>query len=104
MNDGQIVSALLSLIACFMIACRIDKMVRGVTLSAVFYQHAALAAGLFGSFLLTFTRHADWSTASVVAGVVVFLTLSVQRWRHGAPEGTTRPADLQDTRPMEHQT
>lgn len=101
MNEGQVVSALLCLVACFMIACRIDKMVRGVTLSLVFYQHAALAAGLFGSFLLTFTRHAEWATASTVTGVVVFLGLSLQRWRHGAPEGTTRPGDLQDTRPME---
>lgn len=104
MNEGQIVSALLCLVACFMIACRIDKMVRGVTLAMVFYQHAALAAGLFGSFLLTFTRHAAWSTASVVAGVVVFLALSVQRWRHGAPEGTTRPGELQDAQSVERQT
>lgn len=101
MNAAYIVTGMLTLIGCFMIACRVDKMVRGVTMPSVFVQHAAVGLGLFGGFILMFTEFSDWSPASIAAGVVAFFAFSLKRWRQGAPEGTTKPGEL-DSR-MLHQ-
>lgn len=93
---GHIISMLLSLVACFMLLCRVDKMVKGVTKPSVFIQHAVLALSLFGSAVLNFTDFDDWSPAAMAAGIVAFFFFSINRWRHQAPEGTTKPAPLDD--------
>lgn len=89
-------SAGLALPACYMLACRIEKMRPGVTQPAIFWQHAALAMGLFTSFLLTFSeRWNDLALAPTTIGVIAFLGVSTKRWARGAPEDTaTKPGDL----------
>lgn len=72
------------------IACRLHRMSRGTQL-AVRAQHALLFAGLLWSIVVP-TRFA---VLPVLAGVVAFLMLSAKRWKRGAPEDTTRPADLE---------
>ncbi len=94
MNWAYIVTGLLTLAGCFMIACRVEKMVKGVTMPAIFVQHALVGCGLFGGFVLMFTDFSDWSPASIAAGIVAFFIISLRRWRGGAPEGTTKPSDL----------
>lgn len=91
---GHIVATALALVACFMLLCRVDKMVKGTTKYSVFLQHALLALSLFGSAVLNFTEFDDWSPASMAAGVVCFFFFSVNRWRKGAPDGTTKPMEL----------
>lgn len=90
------VSIIVSLVACYLVLCRIDKMERGKTRGAIFLQHALLGAGLFGSVLLDFTRWNDLSGASASAGVLAFLIFSFRRWRHGAPEDTSSPMPLDE--------
>ena len=88
MNWMIAVSLGLTLSTCFVVACRIDKMLKGTTRPVIFYQHALLALGFFGSFVLGFTQWADLSEASSAAGVLLFFLLSANRWRHKAPEDT----------------
>lgn len=89
-----LLSFFIVLAACFVVACRIDKMLKGVTKPWVFIQHAALGLGLLGGGLLSFTRWADLSVGSAALGVLVFFVISRHRWRHGAPEGTSRPMEM----------
>lgn len=103
MNAAYIVTGLLTLAGCFMIACRVDKMMKGVTMPGVFIQHALVGLGLFGGFVLMFTEFSDWSPASIAAGIVSFFVFSLKRWRGGAPEGTTKPAEL-DEQSLRHVT
>lgn len=93
---GHIVSTLLALVGCFLLACRVDKMVKGETKPSVFLQHALLALALFVSAVLNFTEFDDWSPAVMAAGVVAFFFFSVNRWRYRAPDGTTKPAPLDE--------
>ncbi len=94
MNWAYTVTGLLALAGCFMIACRVEKMVKGVTLPSIFIQHAMVGLGLFGGFVLLFTDYHEWSPASIAGGIVAFFVFSLRRWQRGAPEGTTKPADL----------
>lgn len=94
---GHIVATVLALVGCFMMLCRVDKMVKGTTKAAVFLQHALLALALFGSAVLNFTEFDDWSPASMAAGVVAFFLFSVNRWNYRAPDGTTKPAPLDES-------
>lgn len=89
-----LLSFMIVLAACFVVACRVDKMLRGVTKPGVFIQHAALGLGLFGGGLLSFTRWADLAIGAAALGVLVFFVISRQRWKHGAPEGTSKPMEL----------
>lgn len=91
---GQFVAGALSLVGCFVLLCRVDKMLKGVTKPIVFAQHAVLAVGLFGGFLLNVTGEGAWAAASIAAGVLSFFLMSMGRWRHAAPEGTAKPGDL----------
>lgn len=74
---------------CYLLACRIDKMVRGVTIPHVFWQHAILGVCAFGSLLLNFTSYEVWSAPALAFGVFVFFMFSLKRWRSVAPEGTS---------------
>lgn len=95
-----VLSDALLVAGCVVLACRIDKMMRGVTSLRVFLQHAALAMGMFGAFLLSFTTFSAWGPVSVAAGVLVFLLLSLSRWRYAPPAGTNRahPVRARDLR------
>lgn len=93
-NLPMIAADAMLVVGCIMIACRIEKMMRGVTAVRVFLQHAALALGMFNAFLLSFTKFAAWGTASVAAGVLVFFLLSLSRWRYAPPVGTERTRPL----------
>ena len=93
-NASTVVEGVLGAVVCTVLACRINKMMRGVTAVRVFIQHAALALGMFNAFLLSFTKFAAWGTASVAAGVLIFFLLSLARWRYAPPAGTERPRPL----------
>ena len=95
MNWMVALSLGLPLSACYVVLCRVEKMVRGVTKPIIFYQHAALALGFFVSFVLGFTQWADLAEAASAAGVLVFFGLSANRWRVRAPEDTSsKPGEL----------
>lgn len=85
---SQAVYGLLTLGLCYLLACRIDKMVRGVTRPAVFWQHAVLGVASMGSFLAGFTELAPWRDVIFAAGVLVFFLFSLDRWRVRAPKDT----------------
>ncbi len=95
--SGLVATTLLALTACFMLLCRVDKMMKGLTKPTVFIQHSILAIGMFSSVILNFTEYSDWSGAAMSGGVVAFFMLSVGRWRQRAPDGTTKPAPLRDS-------
>ena len=80
----------LAISVCFILGCRVAKMMRGVTALSVFLQHATLAVGMFGSVLLSFSGHTEWAAASGSAGALVFLLMSMRRWRFSPPAGTNR--------------
>lgn len=82
-------------IVCVVLGCRVAKMMRGVTELSVFVQHAILAIGMFGSILLSFSGQSQWAAASASAGVLVFLLMSLKRWRFAPPAGTNRPRPVQ---------
>jgi hypothetical protein len=92
--NPHIFASLLTLAACFVILCRVDKMIKGQTKPTVFAQHAILAMGLFCSVILNFTPYENWSQASMAAGLLVFFCFSIRRWKAGAPEGTSKPEVL----------
>lgn len=75
---------------CIILGCRIAKMMRGVTSLSVFVQHAVLAMSMFGSILLSFGEHSEWASACASCGVLIFLLMSVKRWRQAPPAGTVR--------------
>lgn len=93
-NLPTVAADVMLVVGCIVIACRIEKMMRGVTALRVFLQHAALALGMFNAFLLSFTKFAAWGTASVAAGVLIFFLLSLSRWRYAPPSGTERARPL----------
>jgi hypothetical protein len=85
---SNIVYGAITLALCYVLACRIDKMVRGETRPGVFWQHAILGVSLMGSWLLSFTSYADWSGPTLAGGVFAFFMFSTRRWRGKAPVGT----------------
>jgi len=99
-NLPAVIAGALGVVVCFMLGCRIAKMMRGVTALGVFLQHAFLAIGVFGAVLLLFSGRSEWSPASAIAGVLIFLLLSLRRWRYAPPAGTVRakPLDLSQLR------
>jgi len=74
------------------IACRLHGMSRS-TRGVVRTQHALL----LGCIAFSLAVPAHYAVVPVLAGVVAFLLLSASRWRHGAPEDTTRPGELVDS-------
>lgn len=71
------------------IICRMHKM-SAHTKGRVLWQHRLLFAGLLWSVLVP----AEYGVLTLAGGVVAFLLLSADRWKHGAPEGTTKPMPL----------
>jgi hypothetical protein len=76
----------LILVCCWAILCRLRHTAPHRTQARVVVQHFALGLGLAGAALLPITE----GKLALVAGVTVFLLLGAPRWRHGAPEGTSR--------------
>ncbi len=95
-HAALIVSDGLLLAGIFMLACRIEKMMRGVTELRVFVQHFALACSLGAALLLSFGDHSDWGPACVAGGVVFFFLMSLKRWRQAPPQGTKRARPVAD--------
>ena len=62
------------------------------TQARVRWQHALLFSGLLWSVILP----TEYAVLPVLGGVVAFLLLSADRWRGGPPDGTTKPAPLDD--------
>lgn len=89
-----IVSQVLTGIACGIIACRADKMLKGTTDGRVFLQHAGLGVALFASLVIQFTQYRAWAGALIAGGVVFFFAMSRKRWERAAPDGTTKPGEL----------
>lgn len=95
-HAALIVSDGLLLAGIFMLACRIEKMMRGVTELRVFVQHFALACSLGAALLLSFGELSDWGPACVAGGVVFFFAMSLKRWRQAPPNGTKRARPVAD--------
>ncbi len=91
-----IVSDSLLVAGVVILACRIEKMMRGVTELRVVLQHFALACSLGGAILLSFGELSEWGPACVAAGVVFFFLLSLKRWRQAPPQGTKRVRTMPD--------
>lgn len=91
---AQFVSGCLMLAACVLLACRIDKMSKGITKTSVFWQHFLLGISLFVAWVIGFTQWYEWAPAVMSGGVLQFFLFSIDRWRRGAPEGTTKPIPL----------
>ena len=70
--------------------CRIDKMIQGVTKPVVFFQHAALAIGVFISTILEISGRSEWSKVSIGLGILAFFVCSLGRWKYEAPKGTSK--------------
>ncbi len=83
--------AVLAISAMVSIVCRLKTMSRR-TQARVRWQHALLFAGLLWSIILP----TEYAVLPVLGGVVAFLLLSADRWRRGPPDGTTKPAPLDD--------
>jgi hydrogenase-4 membrane subunit HyfE len=94
----HLLHVVLALVGMFVIICRLNAM-SSATHYVVRMQHGVLFAGLLWSMVVPW----DVAAAPVCGGVVGFLLLSARRWRHGAPEGTTKPADL-DEQSLRHVT
>lgn len=90
MSAETILIATLAISAIWSIICRVRYMDPKRTKWTVFIQHAALAMGLFGSLVLPHPH----GKLGLVAGVFVFLLLSANRWKYGAPAGTDKLSEL----------
>jgi len=77
-----ITQAVATIMAMFSIICRAAKMTRA-TPAPVRMQHLVMFAGL--SFSLVLPAMAGKTV--LVLAVLVWLTLSAARWRHGVPAG-----------------
>lgn len=78
--------------AIWSIICRVRYLRIGRTIASVALQHVGLAFGLLGGLVLE-----NWEArASMALGIFFFLLLSSGRWRHGAPDGVTKPASLDE--------
>lgn len=87
----HMVSAAFAWAGCYLVLCRIDKMLKGVTRPVVFVQHAVLGACLFAAGGLELWPDAHgYSTGVAAFGVLMFFLLSRSRWRSGAPDGTAK--------------
>ena len=92
---GQLAYGLLIAALCVVLACRIEKMVHGVTQPSVFMQHFVLAVAAFASWVVGFTSLEQWNTSILSGGVLAFFLFSRKRWRFSAPDDTTKPGELQ---------
>lgn len=95
-NAALIVSDSLLVAGIVILACRIEKMMRGVTELRVFVQHFALACSLGAALLLSFGELSEWGPAAVSGGIVFFFAMSLKRWRQAPPQGTKRVRPVAD--------
>jgi hypothetical protein len=73
------------------VACRFSKMGKHTSnLVAVQYGVLAFSSLMALVFSMSPGLH-HWSLTCALAGVAVFLSLSANRWRGGAPPGTMKP-------------
>lgn len=90
----QLIGLGVNLSICFIIGCRVDKMMKGVTQPLIFVQHCLLATSAFCASIVEFTHWAELSSACLGLGVIAFFTVSAKRWRFGAPVDTSMDADI----------
>jgi hypothetical protein len=90
---SQLVFGLIAFGLCIIIACRIDKMLKGVTMPSIFWQHAILGICAFAGLVAGFTEYQEWSGAILALGVFQFFLFSLKRWRKHAPGDTIRPLE-----------
>ena len=89
MDMGQVVHAVVVLVAAGVIVCRAGQMTPD-TLPAVRWQHLGLLAGLLFGLAFELDGRPDLGNACTAGGVLGWLLLSAPRWRHGPPAGTMR--------------
>jgi len=85
--ESNVMTAAILIAAIWSVLCRINLMKHGETKPGVFWQHAALAMGLACGLFLP----PPLAKTAMALGVLVFLLAGANRWRFGAPEGTTKP-------------
>lgn len=85
-------------VALWSVLCRINSMQRGVTEPRVFGQHFVLGMGLAAALVLP----SPLAKLALALAVLVWLLLSAQRWRYGAPEGTRSDHGDLDDEPHAH--
>lgn len=98
----HLVHITLAVSAMFALVCRLAQM-SAKTSAMVRWQHGILFAGLLWSLFVPRAAAA----VPVCLGVLAFLMLSARRWKHGAPQDTSRPMPLEpieDTKPMERES
>lgn len=94
-NAMHYVQLAVTLAAMWVLICRLNTMSRD-TCAVVRHQHAVLFSGLAGSVF----SPPQYALLSCAAGVLLFLLLSMHRWRRGAP-GDMQSAPTQVCRPKE---
>jgi hypothetical protein len=88
---ANVVTGFILIASIWSVLCRINLMKHGKTKPGVFIQHAALAFGLACGLLLP----APYAKMAMGLGVLVFLLFGAERWKFGAPEGTSKPMNLE---------
>lgn len=78
-NLASVACGLCVLWACL---CRVNALQAGITRPVVFWQHAALAAGVAGGLLLS----PDFGRLALMVGLLVFMAAGAWRRRQGAPD------------------
>ncbi len=92
-GQAQLIASALICSCIWSIICRVRYLKIGRTHASVALQYIGLAMGLLGGLILG----DHWTArASMAAGVFVLLVLGAPRWRHGAPEGVTKPSPLDE--------
>ncbi len=85
---------ILNTIACMlvlgMLVCRLNRVTKA-TQSRVRAQMVLLVMGVAANGVLPWSPWAEYGPVVLTVSVGAFLWLGRQRWRHGAPAGTTRP-------------
>lgn len=84
------------------VACRFAKM-GPQTSNLVAVQYGALAGSALMALVFSMSPGLHrWSLTCALAGVAVFLALSANRWRKGAPPGTLKPLHKLRAEDLQH--
>ena len=88
---NEALTAIFLLAGLWSVLCRINQMRAGVTMPAVFLQHAMLGMGLFAALLFP----PPWAKTILAVSIAAYLIAGASRWRYAAPRGTeTQPGAL----------